>query len=466
MKNEYLSIYLRCKTITSSHNLLLQSAQPNSVYSFYSTLSSFSFEYPVVNCIIQEHCILNAIVSLPDDCKLIAYDELPAGFVISEDGIMTAYPEQIQDKHDYLVGCENDDTYQTTLSIIVSGSFLHDRSLVDSVIAPSAITLTVGEKVIENDISLSLGVDFFIGVLIDFSLGVELVVTPPLPSSVIVTPSYIAGNITQPIEGNYTLHAINQKGCFERTIFIHTESNPDSQYYIHLLTGKGSMRASISDEILVDSTVSGGIRIPFTTVNETLHIQFMCRHAEGCWIRIESVIQQLPSRFVHYNENLATRYTFPLESLSVTPLITDVVGILDEPIPTLLWEQTGLFSEVLLVDLPSWIYFNPDENRVEGVAEEAGFFSGFVSVVSELEVIDFPVNITVYDRMSLYANETVVSVVYHNDNHSSILTYSSTIDDTLFSQEVVLNSKSTILIQSYLILTDGLYNLTFATKCV
>lgn len=317
---------------------------------------------------------------------------------------------------------------------------------------------------IEKEITLSLGVEFFISVVLEYSLGVELSVEPPLPSSIIVMPSFIAGNITQLIEGEYTIHAKVNNHVISRVITIHSEVKPLPQYFIHLLTGRGPMRATISDEVLVDSSVNGGFQVPFSTLNETLHLQFTCRNAEGCWLTIESMYQHLPSIFVHHNEHFSKQYVFPLEALSVKPLITDVVGMLHQPIPTILWEQKGLYSDVFIDDLPSWMVYNPLENRIDGIAEEIGVFSGSISIVSETAVIDFPVNITIYDTFTLAANETAVSVVYHNQNHSSLLTYYSSFADTLEYEVIPLEMTSPIQITSYLILTDGLYNLTFGNE--
>ena len=338
--------------------------------------------------------------------------------------------------------------------------------LIDTVLPPSSITLITSSSIIEKEIALSLGASFFIGITVDYAIGTEINIIPPLPSSIIVTPSYLAGNLTQPINGNYTIQAKNKKGVFIRELYIHTDSDPSIQYYLHILTGKGVMRATVNDETIVDRLVYAGSYYPFTALNETLKMQYTCRYAEGCWFTIESITMKLPSIYLHYGESYQHQYTLPLFTSSVTPILTNAIGILHQPIPTIIWEQEGFFSDVILHDLPSWISYNPLENRLEGIAEETGDFIGSVEIITLSDQYEFAVNFTIIDTFSLFANETMIHVICHNDNHSSLLPFFTAIDDLIEVEEISLQSfsHSLITIDSYLLLTHGLHNFTLSKQ--
>lgn len=463
-ENEFVNVYMRCERLEFHHSLYLQ-ALLNSTdnYSFLASRSSFSFGIPVMQCVMNEPCDSNSILSLPPNCSLMIRDDLPSGFTLLSNGTLIAVPSVPLEKQSFHVFCE-DSHYETSLTILVSGIHQHSISCIDGVFPPSSILLTVDGSEIGNELVVSMGVDFFIGVNVDYSIGTTVTVQPALPSSVLVTPTFITGNITQLLNQSFTITARNQKGEYSRELHIRTEGDSLTQYFIHILTGKGTVRATLPDSTLVDIRAIGGLIIPFTTVNGTLNMQFACRDAEGCWFTIETPTTRLPSMFVHYGESYKSLFAFPLPSLTVLPQITDVMGVIHQPAPTILWEQTGFYSDVVLVDLPSWLQYNPLENRIEGIAEEEGLFSGHVLVVGSEETYDIPVNITIIDTVDLFRNETVISLVYHNENHSSLLTYYSFYHDDYEIEEIDLESPSVVTFLSYLIVPNGLHNLTFSSS--
>lgn len=125
MKGEYFNVYMRCIGIQTFHYLQLEPLlSRESEYSFFSSQSFFSFEYPVYHCVLNKEYKTNPILSLPENCTLSVKGELPPGFTLTPNGVLIGNPTSTLEKTDYTVYCQ-DMPYQTSLSLIVSGMLLN-----------------------------------------------------------------------------------------------------------------------------------------------------------------------------------------------------------------------------------------------------------------------------------------------------------------------------------------------------
>ena len=208
--------------------------------------------------------------------------------------------------------------------------------------------------------------------VLDHSHGVTLTSVPPLPSSILLSPTSITGNVTEVLSNNYTLIASNAAGAVSKRLFIQTEVCTETFYYVRFTVGKGQSMIKLDSEVLFDHSVDPSVVVPVCTTTGDLTVSYQCSSPQGCWFTVYRNEDHLPFIFVRYNKRHIETFSFPYSRLYVNPLQQDFVFPIGQSISSILWYHHGFFSSVVLHGLPDWITYDRLENCVTGYAEEAG----------------------------------------------------------------------------------------------
>lgn len=418
---EVVSLDINCIGINNYHTMMIvfNGTAPAKPFRILSPLPSFSYQFPAYHCIRDQPCPNNDLISLPSNCTIFSVSPLPVGFELFSNGTLACSAVGTVPTSSLTIGCL-ETPQRLTVQVSVGGINGSLSLLIESVIKPTSLMLTVNGQEIGDSVSLPLGEVFYITVILDHSNDVTLTSIPPLPASVLLSSSSITGNVTEVLSNNYTLIARNSAGAVSKKLFIQTEPCHETFYYIRFNVGRGQGLVKLDSEVKLDHSVDPSVVVPICTTSGTLTVSYQCSSPQGCWFTLYRGNEHLPSLFVRYNEHRVSSFILPYDQLFVNPWESDFVIPVGQSISSIFWYHHGFFSSIILHDLPSWIVYDPLENCLSGYAEESGFYEGSVEVLSSDGNVEFDLAIEVLTEKEIkLMNGQPVVIEMLNEVHST-----------------------------------------------
>lgn len=318
--------------------------------------------------------------------------------------------------------------------------------------APTTLGLFAGKTPIHDQIVVEVGKRFSISVVVDEPVGVRLEITPALPSTVRFNASVIAGVLFEGMNQTYTLTASNARGSVWTELRVFVER--DSEYYLQCDAGRAKVTVREGVTGLVEVMEQGDTE---PVDGDSVFVSAFCYSIDGCALTLHSFDDgALPPFLLHYNEEANITYTLPVRGFSFSPISTNTVALLHQPIATLFWAVEG-FCRASFRAVPSWLHPS-SPSSLDGVAEESGVFTFPVTLSNSTHSFDIQFNVTVVDAFS--ANHTLVSFVVQNEAHSPSLPLFSFRNNSLAVSFITLTSPPFTSFTQQLLLPAGVHHVT------
>ena len=316
----------------------------------------------------------------------------------------------------------------------------------------------MGGQVISSEITLPLGTSFEIDIAIDHPHSTSLSIQPPLPSSLLLSPSRMLGNLTTSLNQTFILTARNPAGSVNYTLHIDTEQCEMELYVVRYQAGEGRGKVTVNNKVIFEKRVNASTVIPFCVGNATVVMELICTSPQGCWYSLYHGLAYLPPLFVRYNDHHYYTIELPLTTMTTLTLF-DAITVVEDQSFSLFWGQEGFIQSVELIEAPMGLYYDHLEHAIYGAITEMGEYDVMIAVKGEIRTDMIEVLVTVLPEIE--SNHTLSATIEMlNDNHAKTISFFSSETNRTIVTPINGEIVSTHRILQPVFVYDGIVNIT------